>query len=163
MIKKTLFLFLLLSVYLHASSPPQVNDGLVILKRSLEELNLDRPIGPHSFSPEGIKDVLKNKEELNLPTYGEPSSDKILVTLIGYVRDSGHYYLPQNGSAWDALDNGKQLLRLSTSRFILRRNDTYFLIYAGRAHSVAPIAKDVLPLIQLQDGDILWTSAVLPY
>lgn len=98
-----------------------------------------------------------------LPTIGEQKDGALRIVAVGAVRTPAIHYIKVGSSLADAFKSGIELSSLATSRFIILRDDKLIRIDVGASHGVAPIAKDVLPLIHLQDGDVIYVYEVSPY
>lgn len=99
-----------------------------------------------------------------LPVIGEKKEGTIRVTAIGKgLRTPAILHLNAGSSLADALKSGVELTRFATSRFIVWRGEKQIHIHVGGSHGFSDGAKDTLPLIHLQDNDVVYVFEVSPY
>lgn len=137
--------------------------GAMILVDTIASITSEDPVATYGISPAGMLDIKKNREHLRLRVFGEKTADTISITIIGAVNRPGNYFVKSNASMADLIMEAQGLPRLATSKLILRRGDVIFRIYVGRGHTVSPAVKDILPLLLLRDGDVVWVSEPTPF
>lgn len=160
--KKLLLLLLIGNIAIGAPQAVSPKDGALILVDGITSITSEDPVATYGISPAGLLDIKKDPKDLFLKDYGKKEEGFISVSIIGAIHQPGRYFIKNDASIADLISNAQGLPRLATSKFILRRGDTIFRIYVGRGHTVSPAAKDILPLLLLKDGDVLWVSEPTP-
>jgi len=160
--KKLLLLLFIGNISIGAPQAVSPKDGAMILIDSIASITAEDPVATYGISPAGLLDIKKDPKDLLLRDYGKKEDGFISVSVMGAINQPGRYFIKNDASIADLVSNALGLRRLATSKFILRRGDTIFRIYVGRGHTVSPAVKDILPLLLLKDGDVLWVSEPTP-